>query len=115
MVLRPTSRGRMADALCFVQFPHPGREHGPGPNDGLKPWARGQDEHRRKFMYAPGMWCDEPGGDGQVGEVVFWGEWEADSTVSPVEAPVGGGPRWVHRPFFEGPQNAPADVVAQNT
>jgi hypothetical protein len=106
----------MADELAFVQFPHPGGEHGPDTDDpSLKRWEHGKHEHRRKFMRAPGRWRSEMESTSQAGEIVFWGEWEADSSVSAIADRCTGGPAWEHRPFFEGSQNAPAGAVAQNT
>lgn len=106
----------MADRLCFVQFPHPGGEHGPDADGGaLKRWERDTNDHARKFMVAPGAWRDDPDGPTHQGEVVFWGEWEAESTVGTIVSRVAGEPRWLHRPFFEGVQAAPTDAVRQNT
>lgn len=106
----------MADELCFVQFPHAGGEHGPDDSRGeLKRWERGESDHARKFMVTPGAWRERLDGTNQEGELVFWGEWEADSNVTVAPDNVAGGPAWLHRPFFEGPQNARAETVPQNT
>lgn len=88
----------MNDSLCFVQFLHPGGEQ--GPDDGrLKGWTVGP--HRRKFLIGPGRYL--VAGRPREAEVVFWGEWEAQSEVDPIPAPTPDGPRWVHRPFFDPP------------
>lgn len=105
----------MADELCFVQLPHPGGEHGPDEGGTQKRWEPARNPHRRKFMRAPGSWCDEPGGEVRHGELTFWGEWEADSEVAPIPGGGAGLPAWLHRPVFKGPDSAPAEVVAQNT
>jgi hypothetical protein len=64
------------DSAFFVQFPHPGGEHNPKAD--VMPWNTGG--HRRKFMIAPGRYKT---GDGSIAEseLVFWGEWEAPSSV----------------------------------
>jgi hypothetical protein len=88
----------MNEKLCFVQFLHPGGEHG-FDEPGLKHWNR--DAHKRKFLRSPGrvVFAD---GDARAEEVVFWGEWEPPSRVTEVERPVPHGPRWVHEPFLPG-------------
>jgi len=106
----------MADQLAFVQFPHPGGEHGPDADGGtLKRWEIDSNDHARKFMVAPGAWRDAPDTSTEVGDIVFWGEWESASTVSSVTEPLRGGPRWIHRAFYEGLKDAPADATRQNT
>lgn len=106
----------MVDELAFVQLPHPGGEHGPDPdNPSLKRWEHGDHEHRRKFMRAAGSWRDDLESAPRVGEIVFWGEWEAGSAVSIVADRCAAGPTWEHNPFFEGPRDAPRGVIAQNT
>jgi hypothetical protein len=105
----------MADLLAFVQFPHPGREHGPDPGGTLKHWEHGEHEHRRKFMRGGGQWLTSPTDPPQVGGLVFWGEWEAASRVAVAPSRVPGGPSWIHTPFFNGREDAPDGVVAQNT
>lgn len=106
----------MADRLYFVQFPHPGSEHGPDPDDpSMKRWEDGMNAHKRKFMEAPGEWMDSLDAPPRQGHIRFWGEWEADSTVRPSGETAHGAPRWIHTPFFEGPERAPAGKVPQNT
>lgn len=85
----------------FVQFMHPGNEHGPD-EPGLKRWNIGP--HRRKFLEIEGEYGDDPAGEPSSGEVVFWGEWEPESTVQPITAPIANGPRWIHRPYYVKPQ-----------
>jgi len=106
----------MAEQLAFVHFPHPGGEHGPDAEDGrLKRWNTDRHEHKRKFMSMPGAWRDEPDSPTKRGEIFFWGEWEAASTVEPIAAGVTEGPHWIHRPFYNGLRDAPVDGIRQNT
>ena len=106
----------MSEQLAFVHFPHPGREHGPNAEGGrLKRWGTDQQEHRRKFMRMPGAWRDGPDGPTHEGEIVFWGEWEAASTVDPVTQRVADGPYWLHGPFYNGVDDAPREGIRQNT
>ena len=99
-----------------MQFPHPGREQGPDADDPTrKRWETHKSTHARKFMASPGTWRDSLDAPTQEGEIVFWGEWEADSTVESVEPRVPGGPQWLHRPFFEGLDTAPTGAIRQNT
>lgn len=106
----------MADQLAFVQFPHPGGEHGPDAEGGtLKRWEIDTNDHARKFIVAPGAWRDDPDASIEEGEIVFWGEWEAASTVASLAGRVTSGPHWIHRPFYEGLKDAPTDATRQNT
>ena len=50
----------MIDTRCFVQFPHPGAEHGPG-KDGYIEWFASNYSHKRKFMQLNGSWIDKEG------------------------------------------------------
>lgn len=102
----------MGDELLFVQFPHPGREHGPG-RDGVKEWNVGA--HARKFMKVFGRWRN--GHDlarfEQQGNLVFWGEWEPESlAVRQFPGPGTEGPRFLHIPFWVPP---PGHRWRQNT
>ena len=85
----------------FVQFMHPGNEHG-SDRPGFKRWNVGL--HRRKFLSVEGEYVETPGGEPHSGEVVFWGEWEPESTVEQIPAPEPGGPHWLHRPYYVKPQ-----------
>ncbi|MBA2359789.1 MAG: hypothetical protein H0V79_02435 [Actinobacteria bacterium] len=107
----------MADELAFVQLPHPGREHGPDePGGAVKRWEHGEHDHKRKFMLVPGAWRERVEAESCVGDVLFWGEWEAASTVRPVGSRTEpGAPSWVHEPFFNDASDAPEGVVPQNT
>ena len=67
----------MVDKCCFVQFSHPGTEHGPKSGCG---WHKSKYGHRRKFMQLSGNWIK---GDGTKGSGVLWawGEWEPESKL----------------------------------
>src|SRR6266508_398552 len=82
-----------------VQFMHPGAEHG-GPV-GIKAWNSGA--HRRKFLRLNGKYIEAIGAVPRSDELVFWSEWEPESHVERVVNAVGGGPRWIHRPFYVRP------------
>ena len=106
----PTSMKALAstkseDRVHFVQFTHPGSEHGPdGDTPNLKSWNRGG--HRRKFLCAPGEYVSSCGRV-KTGDLTFWGEWEPPSSVVRLEnSPDEGHPTWLHRPCLpaEDPQ-----------
>jgi hypothetical protein len=99
----------------FVQFMHPGNEHG-ADTAGLKCWNTGL--HRRKFIRIEGEYVETPTDQPRSSEVVFWGEWEPESTVEPINDPIPNGPHWIHRPFYVKPDTYwPADEAnpLQNT
>lgn len=96
---------RTDNALCFVQFMHPGGEH--QPDDGcFKSWNR--DKHKRKFMVSRGRYVRRGSrratGDRweeKAGELAFWGEWEPQSEViCRIARPKARGPRFLYRPFY---------------
>lgn len=60
----------MADKRCFVQFPHPGREHDPTSG---RDWNKLKCDHRRKFMRLRGEWVQ---GDGTTKSGYLWA-WDA--------------------------------------
>ena len=67
----------MADKRCFVQFPHPGGEH--GPRSGSE-WNRTKRDHQRKFMQFRGKWIDEDRIT-HTDNLRAWGEWEPESKL----------------------------------
>ena len=86
----------MRERRCFVQFIHPGGEHSPDAGD-LKLWNR--DAHRRKFLKSRGRYVAN--GKTKDGEIVFWGEWEAESSVlRRYEQPLPDGPGFLYQPYF---------------
>jgi hypothetical protein len=90
------------EKLCFVQFIHPGGEHGPDAPV-FRSWNVGP--HRRKFIRSRGIALDATGHEHRE-ELIFWGEWEPESDVENVMSPVDEGPRFLHQPFYSDP--APA-------
>jgi hypothetical protein len=88
----------MDEKLLFVQFPHPGGEHGKD-LQGWKCWNRG--EHKRKFLRRPGKHV----GSGRAQEILFWGEWEPESTVQRIANPVPHGPNFIHEPCYVVPES----------
>lgn len=111
---KPTEPPELELEQCFVQFTHPGGEHGCDA-PGRKRWNVG--EHKRKFLLGVGEYVDAPGARPGRGELVFWGEWEPESEVDAVAAPaVGNGPRWLHRPYYVRPATYwPGGEPLQNT
>ena len=95
----------MDDNRCFVQFPHPQREH--GPTDGkiwhcLERHGRKQS-HMRKFMQLRGRWMIDVRGDQQTGNLHAWGEWEPESElIAQLSPPAGDSPypRCLWRPYY---------------
>ena len=67
----------MADKRCFVQFPHPGHEHG---SKSGRVWNTVNRDHRRKFMQFRGKWIDEDGIT-HTDDLRAWGEWEPESKL----------------------------------
>ena len=90
----------MADSRCFVQFPHPGGEHRPGPG-GHAAWNTLAAPHARKFMQARGEWI-EADGSTRRGDLWTWGEWEAQShLLRRLDGPMAlGYPRYLWRPYY---------------
>lgn len=79
----------VADERCFVQFLHPGGEHGLSHGD----WNRGK--HKRKFLQCMGRRFKQ-----EKERLHFWGEWEAPSDVSRINQPAADGPLFVHAPYY---------------
>ena len=67
----------MADKRCFVQFPHPGGEHGPRSG---RVWNTTKRAHQRKFLQFHGKWIDEDYIT-HTGDLRAWGEWEPESEL----------------------------------
>jgi hypothetical protein len=97
----------------FVQFIHPGGEHGPD-RQGQKAWNLG--EHRRKFLRVDGRYIEQLGDSPTDSPLVLWGEWEPESDVAPISDSVAAGPRWLHQPYYVRPEAYKnGDLVHQNT
>jgi hypothetical protein len=85
----------MTSTTKLVQFMHPGYEHGPD-TPGQKAWNT--RDHRRKFLHAPGRFRIDQDTADQSGDLLFWGEWEAQSEVAELERTGVNTPRWLHTP-----------------
>jgi hypothetical protein len=87
---------------CFVQFMHPGGEHGPDMGTEM---AWNVHDHKRKFLRLRGEACPttDPGLPPLRRELVFWGEWEPESETEELSDSVPGGPHWIHRPYYVPP------------
>lgn len=91
----------MEDKLCIIQFPHPGGEHKPD-NGNTKDWNTG--DHKRKFMLQQGKYLD--GNQLKEDQLVFWGEWEAQSEViKKIPNPLPYGPNYIYKPYYQFPQD----------
>ena len=84
----------MGEPRYFVQFPHPGGEH--RPDTQLMAWNT--DDHRRKFLGSHGRYLD--GDQLREGNLVLWGEWEAQSRVVRRWAVSGRMPCVLHEPYW---------------
>lgn len=86
----------------FIQFLHPGGEHGPDTGStNFKGWN--YRDHKRKFIRMSGEWTDKIYAAPRTGTFTFWGEWEAQSSVLPLqEKGAGRLPRWIHTISFDG-------------
>ncbi len=89
------------NALCFVQFMHPGPEHCPDDRC-FKSWNR--DLHRRKFLVSPGRCIRQ--GMVRNAELVFWSEWEPESeVVCRIARALPQYPRYLYRPYYVVPDS----------
>jgi hypothetical protein len=100
----------------FVQFPHPGPEHEPGPS-GIRPWPRGNEAHKRTFMQSPAAYRYSIDGDDRHGDVAFWGEWEGETRLVTALEPTSRGPQWLCVPNPQGasPPRNEEGIPPQNT
>ena len=100
----------MAHRRCFVQFPHPGREHSPARGAHAIGWNERvrdgkENRHKRKFMRLRGAWADEDGIRKGSGDLWAWGEWEAESDLVrkldvPEDDSRGPYPRYLWDPYY---------------
>ena len=101
----------IARELRFVQFPHPGKEHGlpadkarrvkSGTRNVVKEWSL-LSYHKRKFMMAKGVAVDANHNVLSASNLYFWGEWEPMSYVTD-HFPDGDGvrlPKFLHEPVL---------------
>lgn len=91
----------MSDTASFVQFPHPGAEH--RPRGDRMSWSSGN--HGRKFLLVPGRYVADDE-QRRMGEVVFWGEWEAPSRIERRWQVEGDLPRVLHTPYWTRPRGS---------
>ena len=89
----------MANNRCFVQFPHPGKEHKLATG---RAWHMRKRAHKRKFMQLHGEWIE---GDDtrRSGTLWAWGEWEPESDLIRQFRPPGGDslyPRYLWDPYY---------------
>lgn len=95
----------MQDNCCFVQFFHPGSEATPrADRTDEYEWNSGT-EHRRRFIRQRGDYLDRNGILHSGQPILFWGEWEAQGTATPIaiEEQIGGvndGPRYICDPWY---------------
>ena len=88
------------EKLCFIQFTHPGGEHGADSRSAnSKSWNyRG---HKRKFLRAKGSVME----NGQLlsnQDLIFWGEWEPQSHVTRINSNVQKDfPHYIHEPELD--------------
>lgn len=94
----------MDDKLLFVQFLHPGGEHKPD-NGLIKEWNK--KGHKRKFMKrAVRYLTDAKDKKANMGDMVFWGEWEPESSVvREIDGPNDHGPRFIYEPYYVVPKS----------
>ncbi|RFU69506.1 hypothetical protein D0469_09070 [Peribacillus saganii] len=87
----------------FVQFMHPGGEHKPQNGEDIFAWNK--NDHKRKFLKNPGKYITGlDNSEVKNAELMFWGEWEAQSKVLQKLDGVNG-PNYLHEPFYEKPTN----------
>lgn len=88
------------EKLCFIQFTHPGGEHGADSRSAnIKSWNyRG---HQRKFLRAKGSVME----NGQLlsnQDLIFWGEWEPQSLVTRINSNAPKDfPHYIHEPELD--------------
>lgn len=87
--------------IYFVQFTHPGGEHGcDRGSTNFKSWNYGK--HQRKFLRANGSIMVN-GNAVHNQDVIFWGEWEPQSNVVRINNRplVGDYPHYIHKPALK--------------
>lgn len=81
----------------IVQFPHPGSEH--SSKTGVI-WNSG--DHKRKYMEVKGSYLkDDPSSKPIDDTVYFWGEWEAESHVTPISKKQKNYPGNIFTPYYK--------------
>lgn len=86
----------MREARTFIQFIHPGLEHGSDRGSAIRSWNTGM--HRRKFLTTAGRIHAD--GAERESRLLFWGEWEAPTRViARFPRSSNGCPRFLHEPL----------------
>lgn len=92
---RPTAK--RDGEVRFVQLPHPGPEHEVD-ESGDRPWLTSKEKHGRPFLVSKAHYRMNLNKENQVGDVAFWGEWEAEAKLDLRIAPTIGEPLLLCRP-----------------
>lgn len=91
----------MENKLSIIQFIHPGGEHIPD-NDLEIGWNTG--DHKRKFMKGRGEYIRN--GTIHENNLIFWGEWEPQSTVIEKYPPsTNHEPNYLYSPYYKDPND----------
>ena len=90
----------MEEKLCFIQFTHPGGEHGADSRSAdIKSWN--YKNHKRKFLRAKGSVME----NSQLlsdQDLMFWGEWEPQSRVTRINSNAPKDfPHFIHEPELD--------------
>ena len=90
-------------SIMIVQFLHSGKEYKLSKTEkeeNLKFWNC-EKTHRRKYLHAKGTYIKN-GKETKGNEIYFWGEWEPQSKVTPIQNQKQGAfPHYIHEPFVE--------------
>lgn len=93
--------------INFIQFIHPGGEHGFDDRKKLlKYWNQGP--HKRKFMKVQGQYVTDQGTLSEQSSLLFWGEWEPNSQVVETFTRTNNKlwPRYLHEPYLPSSKKA---------
>ncbi|ELS01747.1 hypothetical protein Xen7305DRAFT_00014520 [Xenococcus sp. PCC 7305] len=89
----------MQDKLLFVQFMHPGCEHSPDQGNRNHISWNTRKQHKRKFLKNPGKYLEN--NCSKDSDLVFWGEWEAQSDVIQNFDEIREGyPKYLYQPYY---------------
>lgn len=83
----------------IIQFLHTALEASPlNDSDNFIPWNN-NDSHRRKFILSNGKYINE-NNLAEVSDLVFWGEWEAQSLIEKINNTNQSPPNYLNKPFL---------------
>lgn len=83
----------------IVQFLHTAQEATPNNElDNIIPWNN-NETHRRKFILSNGKFIND-NNEQSESELVFWGEWEAQSEIERINNSNPNAPKYLNRPFI---------------